>query len=53
VRTIFGGLAAVVLGALGWRLGRLAGPWAAVAQSARGAGAGLYYGRRLHDQWLD
>lgn len=52
MRAIFGGLGTLVLGALGWRLGALAGPWAAVPLSALGAGAGLYYGRRLYDEWL-
>jgi len=52
MRTIFGGLGALLLGALGWRLGALAGWWAAVLLSALGAGAGLYHGRRLYDDGL-
>jgi hypothetical protein len=49
---IFGFLGVLILGSAGWWLGSLAGWGAAVILGAVGSGAGLYYGRRLYDEWL-
>jgi hypothetical protein len=39
-------------GAVGWWLGNFAGIFGAVAVSAVGTGVGLYYGRKLADDFL-
>lgn len=52
MRSLFGWGGATLGGALGWWLGAFAGDLAAVLLAALGSGAGLYWGRRLHDGWL-
>lgn len=41
-----------VLGGAGWWLGELWALPAAVVLGALGSGLGLYWGRRLFDEWL-
>ena len=53
MRRLFGLLGMVAAGALGSWLGDFSGPLAAVLLGALGSGVGFYYGRRLHDEWLD
>lgn len=53
MRKIFGWLGAFILGLIGARIGsRIHGPGVALILGAIGAGIGLYYGRKLFDQWL-
>ena len=41
-----------VLGSIGWWLGEQISVGVAVVLGAIGSGAGLYYSRRLFDEWL-
>ena len=52
MRGIFSFLGASVLGSLGWTLGRYIGFGTALVVSCIGSGLGMYWGRRLFDQWL-
>ena len=52
MRAIFGILGTFLAGSLGWTIGDLIGLGTAVVLSAIGSGVGLYYGRKLFDQWL-
>lgn len=52
MRGIFALLGTTLLGSLGWWLGDFAGVYGAVILSAIGSGVGLYYARRLFDEWL-
>ena len=53
MRMIFGFLGTLAAGSLGWWLGAQASLGLAVALGAVGSGAGLYWGRRLFEEWLD
>lgn len=52
MRFIFATLGTFAGGSLGWWLGALWNLPAAVMLSALGTGVGLYWGRRLFDEWL-
>jgi hypothetical protein len=52
MRGIFALLGTTLVGSLGWWLGALLGLLPAVILSAIGSGVGLYWGRRLFDEWL-
>jgi hypothetical protein len=52
MRGIFATLGTTVLGSLGWAAGLRVGTGTAVVLSAIGSGVGLYWGRRLFDEWL-
>jgi hypothetical protein len=52
VRGLFSFLGTLVAGSAGWWLGDLWCLEAAVVLSAVGSGVGLYWGRRLFDDWL-
>ncbi len=52
MRFIFGSLGAFALGSFGWWLGELWALPAAVILGVIGSGLGLYWGRRLFDEWL-
>lgn len=52
MRAIFGTLGTLVAGALGWAIGLRVGIGTAVVLSAIGSGFGLYWGRKLFDEWL-
>lgn len=52
MRGIFATLGTFLIGSLGWTVGQLVGLGTAVVLSAVGSGVGLYYGRKLFDQWL-
>jgi hypothetical protein len=52
MRGIFASLGAFLLGSIGWALGQLVGLMTAVVLGAIGSGAGVYYGRKLFDEWL-
>jgi hypothetical protein len=52
MRGIFALLGTTVLGSFGWWLGELWALPAAVVLGAVGSGLGLYWGRRLFDEWL-
>ncbi|HET7674524.1 MAG TPA: hypothetical protein VFL54_03275 [Gammaproteobacteria bacterium] len=52
MRGIFAMLGTFLVGAAGWWLGARIGIGTAVVLSAIGSGVGLYYGRKLFDDWL-
>lgn len=52
MRRIFAILGTFLLGTLGWAIGARIGLGTAVVLSAIGSGVGLYWGRRLFDEWL-
>jgi hypothetical protein len=52
MRGIFATLGTFLLGSIGWAIGRYVGLMTAVVLSAIGSGFGLYYGRKLFDEWL-
>ncbi|HEY6517091.1 MAG TPA: hypothetical protein VIY50_13185 [Steroidobacteraceae bacterium] len=52
MRGIFVTLGTFLAGTLGWAIGEHVGLGTAVVLSALGSGVGLYWGRKLFDQWL-
>lgn len=52
MRKIFGTLGTFLAGTVGWSIGQRVGTGTAVVLSALGSGVGLYWGRKLFDQWL-
>lgn len=52
MRGIFTILGSVVLGGIGWTLGAHIGIGTALVLSCIGSGFGIYWGRRLFDEWL-
>ncbi|MGH8290911.1 MAG: hypothetical protein ACREV7_18180 [Steroidobacteraceae bacterium] len=52
MRGIFATIGTFVIGSAGWAVGMWVGIGTAVVLSAIGSGVGLYYGRKLFDQWL-
>ncbi|MGH8202704.1 MAG: hypothetical protein ACREVO_20440 [Steroidobacteraceae bacterium] len=52
MRGIFATLGTFLAGSLGWAIGQHVGLGTAVVLSAIGSGVGLYWGRKLFDQWL-
>lgn len=52
MRAIFAMLGSLMLGWLGWVLGAHIGFGTALVLSCIGSGFGLYWGRRLFDEWL-
>ena len=52
MRGILSTLGVCLLGSIGWAIGMWVGIGTAVVLSAIGSGVGLYYGRKLFDQWL-
>jgi hypothetical protein len=52
MRGIFASLGSFLIGSVGWALGQVVGLGTAVVLSAIGGGVGLYYGRKLFDEWL-
>lgn len=52
VRGIFGTIGTFLISSLGWAVGARVGTGTAVVLSAVGGGFGLYWGRKLFDQWL-
>ena len=52
MRGIFATVGTFVVGTLGWAIGQPVGLGTAMILSAIGSGVGLYWGRRLFDQWL-
>jgi hypothetical protein len=52
MRGIFGTIGTFLASSLGWAVGRYVGLGTAVVLSAIGGGFGLYWGRRLFDEWL-
>jgi hypothetical protein len=52
MRGIFATLGTVLLGSIGWAIGQYVGLLTAVVLSAIGSGFGLYWGRKLFDEWL-
>jgi hypothetical protein len=52
MRKIFATLGTFLLGSIGWAVGNLVGLGTAVVLSAIGSGLGLYWGRKLFDEWL-
>jgi hypothetical protein len=52
MRGIFATLGSSLVGSIGWAVGQLVGLGTAVVLSAIGGGVGLYYGRKLFDEWL-
>jgi hypothetical protein len=53
MRFLFGTIGVFAVGSFGWWLGGLWGLPAAVVLGAVGSGVGLYWGRRLFQQWLE
>jgi hypothetical protein len=52
MRGIFATVGTFVVGTLAWALGQHIGIGTAMVLSAIGSGVGLYWGRRLFDEWL-
>jgi hypothetical protein len=52
MRALFALIGTCALGGFGWWLGALWALPAAVVLGAVGSGVGLYWGRRLFDEWL-
>jgi hypothetical protein len=52
MRKIFATLGTFLAGTVGWSIGLRVGMGTAVVLSALGSGVGLYWGRKLFDQWL-
>jgi hypothetical protein len=52
MRRIFATVGTFVVGTLGWALGQHVGIGTGMILSAIGSGFGLYWGRRLFDEWL-
>lgn len=52
MRGIFATLGTFLVGSLGWAVGEHVGIGTALVLSSIGSGVGLYWGRRLFDQWL-
>jgi hypothetical protein len=52
MKFIFSTLGMTVLGGIGWWLGQQWNMLAAVMLGALGTGVGMYYGRKLFDEWL-
>lgn len=52
MRGMFSFIGTLVLGSVGWAVGVYIGLGTAIVLSAVGSGFGLYWGRRLFDQWL-
>ncbi|HVC29637.1 MAG TPA: hypothetical protein VND24_00530 [Steroidobacteraceae bacterium] len=52
MRKIFSTLGTLVAGSVGWSIGQRVGIGTAMVLSAVGSGVGLYWGRKLFDQWL-
>jgi hypothetical protein len=53
MRFLFGTIGVFAVGSFGWWLGGLWALPAAVVLGAVGSGVGLYWGRRLSQQWLE
>lgn len=52
MRGIFAFLGTFLAGSVGWAAGERVGLGTAVVLSAIGSGFGLYWGRKLFDEWL-
>lgn len=52
MRAIFAFLGTFLAGSIGWAVGERVGLGTAVVLSAVGSGFGLYWGRKLFDEWL-
>jgi hypothetical protein len=52
MRGIFATLGTFLIGSLGWAIGERVGIGTALVLSSIGSGVGLYYGRKLFDEWL-
>lgn len=52
MRGIFATLGTFLVGSIGWAIGARLGIGTALVLSSVGSGVGLYYGRKLFDQWL-
>jgi hypothetical protein len=52
MRGIFGFLGTFLAGSIGWAVGEHVGIGTALILSAIGSGFGLYWGRKLFDEWL-
>jgi len=52
MRRIFATIGTFLIGSVGWSVGQLVGLGTAVVLSAIGGGVGMYYGRKLFDEWL-
>ncbi len=52
MRAIFSFLGATVLGSIGWTIGKYVGFGTALVVSCVGSGFGMYWGRKLFDEWL-
>ncbi len=53
MRTLFGWTGLSLAGWLGWWLGDFIGLGTAIMLSAMASGVGLYWGRRLYDDYID
>jgi hypothetical protein len=52
MRGIFATVGTFLVGSIGWAIGERIGIGTALVLSSIGSGVGLYYGRKLFDQWL-
>lgn len=52
MRGIFATLGTFLVGTLGWAVGQRMGLGTALVLGSVGSGVGLYWGRKLFDDWL-
>jgi hypothetical protein len=52
MRGIFATLGTFLVGSVAWAVGMRVGLGTAVVLGSVGSGVGLYYGRKLFDEWL-
>lgn len=52
MRGMFSFIGTLALGSAGWAIGAYIGFGTAIVLSAVGSGFGMYWGRKLFDQWL-
>ena len=53
MRKLFGFVGMTAVSWFGWWLGAFINIWVALLLSTIGTGFGLYYGRKLHDYFMD
>lgn len=52
MRGMFSFIGTTILGTVGWAIGDYIGIGTAIVLSCIGSGFGMYWGRKLFDQWL-
>jgi hypothetical protein len=52
MRKIFATIGTFLVGSVGWAIGQRVGIGTALVLSSVGSGFGLYWGRKLFDEWI-